>query len=337
MTPRRVLLVSPAFHGYDAAIATALEAAGHQVSVHCYDQLGGLTHKLAHHLGHELPNRLGVVDRHSLRVRRTARAIAALDRHRPEVVVVVKGDDFLDDFWQELDGRSLPRVLWLYDELRRTQHDVSTMGRIGPIASYSPADVASMTAAGIPATELPLAYDHRELPKPPPPTLDEVVFIGARYPRRESVLTDLSSAGLPVRAFGRDWSHHPADRLRTWAPRRPGVPAGRDLDRASAYRTMAQSAAALNLHGDQDGFTMRTFEACGVGGVQLIDRADVTAHYEPGTELAAFDSIEELVELAQRSRRDRSWAQSLRDAGRRRTLAEHTFDHRVRVLESLWA
>ena len=29
---------------------------------------------------------------------------------------------------------------------------------------------------------------------------------------------------------------------------------------------MAASAATLNLHGDQDGFTMRTFEAAASGG-----------------------------------------------------------------------
>ena len=165
---------------------------------------------------------------------------------------------------------------------------------------------------------------------------DEVVFVGARYPGREALLTDLATSGVPVRAYGRDWSGHPVDRLRTWRLRQPPVPHGRDLPRADAYAVMAGARATLNVHGDQDGFTMRTFEACGVGALQLVDRADVSRHYEPGVELAVFGSPEEAAELARRAATDRPWADGLRAAGRARTLAEHTFVHRARDLEALW-
>ena len=73
-----------------------------------------------------------------------------------------------------------------------------------------------------------------------------------------------------------------------------------------------------------------------MGAVQLIDRADVSALYEPDREVAVFASEDELVELAQRAVADRVWADGLRAAGRARTLAEHTFDHRARDLEQLW-
>jgi spore maturation protein CgeB len=139
-----------------------------------------------------------------------------------------------------------------------------------------------------------------------------------------------------VRAYGRDWSRHPVDRLRSWNWRRPAVPAERDIDRLAAYEVMAESAATLNLHADQDGFTMRTFEACGVGAVQLIDRTDLDGLYDDGTELASWRSVGELVELCRRARVDRVWTDGLRERGRARTLAEHTFDHRVAVLEELW-
>ena len=336
MTARRVLLVSPAFHGYDAAIAAALESAGHTVTTHRYDQLTGLGERVGHHLGHELPRRLRLTRGTRLHATRTERAVGAVRRARPDVVVVVKGDQFTGEFWEALDAARLPRVLWLYDELRRTDYDVDTISSMGPVASYSALDVATLTAHGVEATHLPLAYDHRRLPRPPPPADDEVVFVGARYPRREQALVALAEAGVPVRAFGRDWSGHPVDRLRTWDARRPDVPAGRDLRRAEAYRRMASSAATLNLHGDQDGFTMRTFEAAEVGGLQLIDRNDVTGLYDDGVELAAFTSTAELVDLCRRAAADRPWSQALRIAARPLTLAEHTFDHRVATLESSW-
>ncbi len=90
------------------------------------------------------------------------------------------------------------------------------------------------------------------------------------------------------------------------------------------------------MHTDQDGFAMRTFEACGAGAVQLIDRPDLAGLYDDGVEVATWSSLEQLVELSERARVDRAWADGLRAAGRKRTLAEHTFDHRVAVVEELW-
>ena len=99
---------------------------------------------------------------------------------------------------------------------------------------------------------------------------------------------------------------------------------------------MAASAATLNLHGDQDGFTMRTFEACGVGGVQLIDRTDVGGLYDDGVRARLVD-LDRGAGRAVRARpgRPRLGRRAARSGGRARTLAEHTFDHRVAVLEEL--
>ena len=99
---------------------------------------------------------------------------------------------------------------------------------------------------------------------------------------------------------------------------------------------MASSPATLNIHGDQDGFTMRTFEAPGVGGLQIIDRPDVSRYYNVGEEVLVYESVDELIELCKRVLIDPKWADRIREAGQKRTLAEHTFDQRIQALESLW-
>ena len=142
--------------------------------------------------------------------------------------------------------------------------------------------------------------------------------------------------GLPVRAIGRDWSQHPLDRIRTWDLRRPDVPAGRDVGRATRYGLVAGAAANLNMHHDQDGFRMRTFEIPGAGGLQLIDRDDVAGYYDPGSEVLVYRDFDQACELATRALSDRPWPRSIARAGRRRTLAEHTLDHRVHQLEAVW-
>ena len=330
----RVLLVSPGFHGYHSAISTALAARGHVVSTHVYDDHGGVAGRAWHQVRHQLPHRIGAGSLHALAREETAKTVAAVARCRPQAVVVVKGDSLGTEFWDAIGG--LPRVTWLYDEVRRTRFSRDRLAAIGPLATYSAQDAADFTSQGWDARLLPLAFDHRLAPSPTGRRVPHVSFIGARYPAREQVLMAMHEQGVDVCAYGRDWSGHPVDRLRTWRLGSPRVPAERDLSRAEAYDVMAASAATLNLHGDQDGFTMRTFEAAGVGGLQLIDRDEVSELYEPGSEVLTWSSTDELVDLCRRALSDASWADAIRASARARTLAEHTFDHRVAVLEDAW-
>ncbi|GAA1916862.1 glycosyltransferase [Nocardioides hwasunensis] len=330
----RVLLVSPAFHGYHAAIAASLGTRGHEVTTHVYDDNGGVVGRTWHQVRHQLPHKIGAGSHRGLAREATERAAAAVSAARPEAVVVVKGDTLGSGFWESIAG--LPRVTWLYDEVRRTRWTIERLGGIGPIATYSALDDVDFEAAALATRHLPLAFDHRLVPTPTTRRTHDISFIGARYPTRERVLTVLRDEGIPVRAHGRDWSSHPIDRLRTWRVGTPALPAGRDVGRAAAYDVMAASAATLNLHGDQDGFTMRTFEAAGIGGVELLDRLDVEGLYDPGTEVLTWTTPEELTDLCRRSLADPGWTDTIRAAARARTLAEHTFDHRVAVLEASW-
>lgn len=327
--------MSPVFHDYWRAIAASLTLRGHSVTTHTYDDTPALVGRAWHQIRHELPRRVGVGDDRALVRRHTIGAAASVKDASPQAVVIIKGDTLGPQFWDSLSG--LPRVLWLYDEVRRTRWTLHNLLRAGPVATYSPLDDARFRAAGLDSRYLPLAFDHRLQVAAAKTAHPEVTFIGARYPNREIVLAHLHRRGVPVRAFGRDWSGHPVDRLRTWRLTSPQIPAERDVSRRVAYQVMAGSTATLNLHGDQDGFTMRTFEAAGVGGLQVIDRADLGDLYEPGVELVTWSEIDELVEVCRRAEADRRWSDRLRAAGRGRTLADHTFDHRVATLEGAWA
>jgi spore maturation protein CgeB len=330
----KVLVVSPAFHGYHSAISAALAARGHEVTTHVYDDHGGVVGRAWHQLRHQLPHRVGAGSLRRLAQVETAQSAAVVAQVRPHAVLVVKGDGLGEQFWAALEG--VPRITWLYDELRRTRWTVGRLARVGPLATYSALDAADLDAAGLDVQHVPLAFDHRLVPAPTTRRDQPITFVGARYPTRERVLTALDDEGLPVRAYGRDWSPHPVDRLRTWRVGAPSIPAGRDVSRAEAYDLMTASVATLNLHGDQDGFTMRTFEAAGTGAVELVDRADLGGLYDPGVEVLPWSTPEELVELCRRALGDARWTDAIRVAARTRTLAEHTFDHRVANLEGAW-
>lgn len=336
MRSRRILLVVPAFHGYGDSIAGALRRAGHDVVVHPYDSNASLRDKLRTKVLHELPQRLGSQSGDRARRRMlTDRAVAAVRSSRPEVVVTVKGDVLGPTYWHAVDESRARQLLWLYDELARMDLDDSILVSRPSVVSYSPHDVDVLRARGLRVGHVLDAFDHT-IPFVPIPS-EDVVFVGARYPDRTRILTGIHERGIPVRAYGRDWSHHPLDRLRTWDLGRPDLPAERDVDRATAYGITAGAVAALNSHTDQDGFTMRTYELPGTGSLQLIDRPDVDQLYDPGSEVLVFSDLDELTDLCNRARADRSWARWIADRGRARTLAEHTFDHRVPVLEDAWS
>lgn len=328
-------MIAPAFHGYGEAIARAFTEIGHDADFFAYDGLADVRAKVRNKLTVELPTQLRMARGADLGSRRaTERALGALRAFRPERVVVVRGDALDSRFWSELVERGTPTTVWLYDELERMSHDIEHLRSVAAVMTYSPGDALSLAADGIRASTLPLAFDTSL--RFSPRHAEEIVFVGAAYASRVEALMSLHGGGVPIRAYGRDWSHAPFDRLRTWKLHRPDLPWGREIDRATGYGIMAGAAATLNLHGVQDGFTMRTFEACGAGALQIIDRDDVSMHFDIGVELVAFGSPEELLELSRRAMRDRPWRASIAAAGQRRALAEHTFVHRARVIASSW-
>lgn len=327
----RILIVGPRFHGYNASIARALGSLGHEVLVHDYDLPGSFGARLRNKAVHDLPSR---VVPGAWRSEASRRSIEALRRVRPEALLVVKGDLLDDDWWQAAADSGARMITWLYDELARMDYSWERIDWFPRIVTYSAHDCARLVRRGLQAHHLPNAFDsllpyrRRES--------REVSFIGARYDQRSSLLKAAHELGAPVRAYGRDWSRRLPDILATRSLPVPGLPTGPQLDRSDGYGVMAGSLASINTHSRQDGFTMRTFEIPGVGGLQLIDRRDVGELYAPGEEVLCFDDAAQLTQLVQRAQRDPGWAQGIRERGRRRTLAEHTFIHRVRVLEQLW-
>lgn len=332
----RLLLLTPNFHGYWRSIERALAGRGYDVTVCRYDHLPSRRSKVSHKVRVELPGRLPGGEPAAIAPTFSAAALAALRAEPWDLVLQLKGDCFGPDYWDALAAHPARKFLWLYDEVRRTRHDDATLAAFEGIALYNHSDHDALRARGFRTVYVPDAFDPHDAPARPVHG-NSVVFIGARNADRERLLTGLAGRGVPVLAVGRDWSRHPIDRVRTWEWRRPDLPARRDVPRRDGYALIAGAPAALNVHFDQDGFTMRTFEIPGSGGVQLVDRDDVAEFYEPGREVLVFHSPEELAELSRRAIADERWGDAIRAAGRRRTLAEHTFSHRIATLETLWA
>lgn len=331
----KLLIISPAFHGYCHSIADGFRGLGYEVTVHRYDAFDTVKDKVRNKALYELPSKLGFDGQKAAEKAATSKALEVIEQVKPDKLIVIKADTLGDNFWQAVADRKVPYLLWLYDDLKRHRYTIEFLRSLPAVVSYARSEAESFAAEGINAHFVANGYDPK-LAAFPTTRVPEIVFVGSRYENRETILLALKDAGLSVRAYGRGWSHHPFDRLRTWELKRPNLPAERDIPLHEAYRVQAAAAASLNVHGLQAGLAMRTFEVPGMNGLQLIDRPDVAEFYEIGKEVLLYQSTEELIELCQHIIADPRWSDSIRAAGLKRSQAEHTFFHRAQSMDALW-
>ena len=216
----RVLVLAPAFHGYgrrDRPRPGPPRSQHHRARVRRPRRPGSPRRgtSCVH-----LPAAVGSTGRqHPRRV--TAACARSRCRAPPDVVVVVKGDLLGEAFWEALDAAASRASVALRRAAPHRWYHGRTGVAVGPVASYSPLDVADADGArASPLRHLPLAFDPIWTDAAPSTVRrDEVTRSSARATRAASARCwRCSDARLPVRAYGRDWSGHPVDRLRTWRP-----------------------------------------------------------------------------------------------------------------------
>jgi len=79
----------------------------------------------------------------------------------------------------------------------------------------------------------------------------------------------------------------------------------------------------------------RTFEVPGSGGFLLTEAAPrLEEYFLPGREVGVFSDADDLVEQVDRWLADPQGRTAVAEAGYRRALAEHTYDHRFAAIFS---
>jgi spore maturation protein CgeB len=105
------------------------------------------------------------------------------------------------------------------------------------------------------------------------------------------------------------------------------------------YRVLARSKIALNRHIDvaeKYANNMRLYEATGVGTLLLTDaKSNFGDLFEPGREAVTYGSEDELVEMIRHFLEHDDERGRIARAGQKRTLREHTYEHRMRELETI--
>jgi spore maturation protein CgeB len=161
----------------------------------------------------------------------------------------------------------------------------------------------------------------------------QVTFVGQPYGNRETIIERLRSSGHDVECWGFGW------------------PTGR-LDHEAMVRVFCSSAINLNLSNSSTPpntvrvragrllgrgpkgpipaqIKGRNFEVPGCGGFLLTERVGhLERYFELGREVAVYDGEDELVEQVGHWLSHEDERAAVAEAGYRRVLAEHTYDHR---------
>nr|WP_306267882.1 glycosyltransferase [Pararhizobium sp. IMCC3301] len=152
-----------------------------------------------------------------------------------------------------------------------------------------------------------------------------LAVIGNYYGYRQFLIKRLLDAGVELGLYG----YSPP---RWGDPRIKAIHNGRYVTRAEKSAAFEGALASLNCTAmsENDSLNCRAFEICGAGGLQLIeDKPSIAQCFEPGSEVLTYSSVEDILGYLDKASNNPDWANGIRDAGRRRAHAEHTYAHRL--------
>jgi spore maturation protein CgeB len=201
------------------------------------------------------------------------------------------------------------------------------------IATSFPHLVPRFEAMGIAGEYLRIGFDPRVLDRVATNGRREgAVFVGSlgrlQHDRGNAMLAEAAEQA-PIDFWGRGYEEWPeGSPVRN---RYHGEAWGLDM-----YEVIARASISLNRHIDvAEGHAnnMRLYESTGVGAMLLTDaKADLGALFDVGVEVVAYDGAVDLASKVDHYLAHDDERTAIAEAGQRRTLAEHTYAHRMRDL-----
>ncbi len=345
----RIFLIGPHWDTgrWTEYCAAALERNGHDVRAFTYSASQARPVSVFGRLRRRL---LGT-DR--FQIQRVLRAqqrdnLAVIDlagRHRPELVIVLKGEVLLPETIDRLraiaDG---PIVQWCGDDPSWFPGIVAAAHLYDRFFLAEPTHAADLAPRGVTAEFLPHAADPAawapdDLADPGTEEHFDVVFVGdSRHQmghlpaNRERVNLIETVAAMDVRMaiWGRGWDKlAPASAARRCHRGPTLLPAAAV---SSAYRA---AKIVLNVHHPQmrEGVNMRTFEIPAAGAFQLSDyKSRMDELFDVGQEIAVFRDRNKLADRVRDNLADPDSRRAIAQAGHRRVERDHTYRVRMRQL-----
>jgi spore maturation protein CgeB len=264
--------------------------------------------------------------------------VAAAAEAKPDVAFFCLFTDELDTATIEAVGREggCPTVNWFADDHWRFDDFTRHMAPAFTLAVTTDADsLPKYAAEGIENVLLSQWACNKYAYGRVNGSLEHgVTFVGQPHGNREAIIKRIEDAGHDVECWGFGW---PAGRLdhdgmvRVFSRSRVNL----NLSNSSTVRPKTLRARVGRLLGrgpkgpQPAQIKGRNFEVPGCGGFLLTERVPhLERYFEPGREVAVYDSTDDLVEQVGYWLEHEDERAEVAEAGYRRVLAEHTYDHR---------
>jgi spore maturation protein CgeB len=178
--------------------------------------------------------------------------------------------------------------------------------------------------------------------KAPTGLAHEVTFVGLPHGNRREVIARLRQEGRDVECWGEGWpngriAHDEMVRLFGASAINLNLSNSSALPRTLRFRLGALArgrfADARQARPRPSQIKGRTFEVPGSGGFLLTESVPhLEEYFAPGREVGVFTSVDDLVEQIGYWLDHPGQRAEVADAGHRRALAEHTYDHRFAAI-----
>lgn len=254
--------------------------------------------------------------------------------HRPDVVLVLKGETIQTSAFSQIKEQFHPILLQWYPDSpfnvevkNATKESLASIPLFDCYFIYAHSLIEPLQRAGAKRVEyLPFCFDP-EMLKPPASLTEEdkkkyatdVVFAGTWEPQREWWLEKITEFDLAV------WGN-------MWERMKPGSPLQQKWKGAAVYgeeisKLFAVSKIHLNFLREQnkDSHNVRSLEIPGFGGFLLTQRSKEQSEelYVEGKEIACFDSVDELKEKIRYYLDHEDERLAIAGAGHERAKKEH--------------
>ena len=297
---QRVLIIGPAFFGYNHSIKRAFDALGYESEVLQYD---GLIHPFNWTnavLNKVSPSNKWLKEKCKRNFNRLA--IEVFQSFSPDLVFIYNGDILTSASITQFKERSKV-VVWLLDGAGLHPDSIALAPLVDAYFCFERTDIELVKKLNRETYFLPQAYD----PEIYYPIADckkeiDVLFVGNLYfyPNRVRLLKSLAKQLKGKYTFKVYGVYKPIYKNPIKWLFREGrsVFLNKNISPKEVNRLYNRSKLCLNIHHDQtrEGANPKVFEICGSGAFQVVDSNPFIAETFPDGSIARYESDEECIE-----------------------------------------
>lgn len=293
-------------------------------------------------MGHEVvPFDYMAVTRRDGRRRMRAKLVELAAEMKPDLAFFFLFEDEIDRSTVDGVRRSggCPTVNWFADDHWRFDNFTRHLAPAFDLAVTTDQDsLPKYRAAGIDHVHLSQWASNRYAYRKVTEALEhEVTFVGRPHAERPAIIERLRAEGHDVECWGHGW---PAGRLgheemvRVFSSSRINLNLSNSAVPPNTLRVRVGRLLGRGPSGPlPPQIKGRNFEVPGCGGFILTERVPhLERYFVPGEEIAVYDGLDDLVEQVAYWLENEAERRTVAEAGHRRVLAEHTYDHRFNAI-----